>query len=383
MLTLFTINTCKSFGCRNLGLPISASADYRWPDYRLGFPALHCRACGSYPPLFDEQQFNEWLAAHLKAYATDNGYFCLECYSQKIICYGYNPQRTQRVQCRACKKVWTPKRQIKRKIVPPERIETISLIVPFQGSGAEQKLYVLISFDAFRGSVLHISTNFTPHASGETLRYRWRGHIEPDLRHSDIVNRVDMREMQFLHRSQFDEIQYGSAALKRNARGAILRPVISAHGHFRVLNILFPQVKTHVISHECFLRGAVITAWADLFRQRHGELWFIEENIHEAESEIPWTFLRTTQHGWWQTQWQLWGQGKNRRMVCSLAGGDKRNAKILSLTASRNFCHWLYKQAEYSHSTKLSAGRVMQILLSLANEYNHNLTQTLSGTSIG
>ncbi|MBK2818831.1 hypothetical protein FKK78_04315 [Enterobacter hormaechei] len=255
--------------------------------------------------------------------------------------------------------------------------------MPFQGSCAEQKLYVLISFDADRGNVLHISTNFTPHASGETLRYRWRGHIEPDLRHSDIVNRVDMREMQFLHRSQFDEIQYGSAALKRNARGAILRPVISAHGHFRVLNILFPQVKTHVISHECFLRGAAITAWADLFRQRHGELWFIEEEIHEAESEIPWTFLRTTQHGWWQTQWQLWGQGKNRRMVCSLTGGDKRNAKILSLTASRNFCHWLYKQAEYSHSTKLSAGRVMQILLSLANEYNHNLTQTLSGTSTG
>lgn len=52
-----------------------------------------------------------------------------------------------------------------------------------------------------------------------------------------------MREAQFLRRSQFDEIQYGSAALKRNAKGVILRPVITAHGHFRVLNILFPTVK--------------------------------------------------------------------------------------------------------------------------------------------
>ena len=322
-MTQFTINTCKSYGCRNLGQPIWACADFSWPDYRLGFPALHCRACGSYPPLFDEQQFNEWLSVHLSAYASENGHFCPECYRKEIICYGHNPQGTQRVQCRVCRKVWTPKQQEQRKIVPPERIETVSLVVPFQGGSAEQKLYVLLSFDAVCGNVLHISTNFTQHYVGETLRYRWHGNAEPDLHHSDIVNRVDMRETQFLRRSQFDEIQYGSAILKRNARGAILRPVITAHGHFRVLNIFFQ---------------------------------------------------RTTQHGWWQNQWQLWEQGKNRKMVCPLTGGDSRNAKMLSLTASRHFIHWLYKQADFIHSTKLSAGSVTQTLLSLAHEYNGKLT---------
>ncbi len=99
-----------------------------------------------------------------------------------------------------------------------------------------------------------------------------------------------MREAQFLRRSQFDEIQYGSAALKRNAKGVILRPVITAHGHFRVLNILFPTVKTHVISHECFLRGAIITAWAELFRQQQGEIWFIEEEIADYTDNTPWRF---------------------------------------------------------------------------------------------
>lgn len=133
-LTQFTINTCKSYGCRNLGQPIWACADFSWPDYRLGFPALHCRACGSYPPLFDEQQFNEWLSVHLSAYASENGHFCPECYRKEIICYGHNPQGTQRVQCRVCRKVWTPKQQEQRKIVPPERIETVSLVVPFQGA---------------------------------------------------------------------------------------------------------------------------------------------------------------------------------------------------------------------------------------------------------
>jgi hypothetical protein len=210
-------------------------------------------------------------------------------------------------------KVWTPKQQLRREMVSPERIETVSLIVPFQGNSAEQKLYVLLSFDATRGNILHLSTNFTQHQIGETLHYRWRGNIEPDLHHSDIVKRVDMRETQFLRRSQFDEIQYGSAVLKRNAKGAILRPVIAAHGHFRVLNILFPEVKTHVISHECFLRGATITAWAELFRQRQSELWFIEEDISDSDDNKPWSFQGTTYHGWWKNQWQLWIQEKTVR----------------------------------------------------------------------
>lgn len=131
MSTLFTINTCKTFGCRNLGL--ATSEDYSWPNYRLGYPALHCRACGSYPPLFEAQQFNEWVTVYLSAYASESGHFCPVCYGKKTICYGYNPQRTQRVQCCACKKVWTPKRQLPREVISPERIETVPLIVPFRG----------------------------------------------------------------------------------------------------------------------------------------------------------------------------------------------------------------------------------------------------------
>lgn len=302
MSTLFTINACKSFGCRNLGQP--TSTDYSWPDYRLGYPALHCRACGSYPPLFDEQQFRDWLTVHLSTFATEKGHFCPVCYGTDTICYGHNPQGSQRIQCRNCKKVWTPK-QYQKEITPPEIIETVAFLVPFQGVSSGQKLYVLISFDALRGNILHLSTNYTQHQAGESLHYRYRGNAEPELHESNIVQRVDMREAQFLRRSQFDEIQYGSAALKRNAKGVILRPVITAHGHFRVLNILFPTVKTHVISHECFLRGAIITAWADLFRQQQGEIWFIEEEIADDTDNMPWRFQGTTYHGWWKNQWQL------------------------------------------------------------------------------
>lgn len=375
MSTLFTINACKSFGCRNLGQP--TSTDYSWPDYRLGYPALHCRACGSYPPLFDEQQFRDWLSVHLSTFATEKGHFCPVCYGTKTICYGHNPQGSQRIQCRNCKKVWTPK-QYQKEITPPEIIETVAILVPFQGASSGQKLYVLISFDALRGNILHLSTNYTQHQAGESLHYRYRGNAEPELHDNNIVQRVDMREAQFLHRSQFDEIQYGSAALKRNAKGVILRPVITAHGHFRVLNILFPTVKTHVISHECFLRGAIITAWADLFRQQQGEIWFIEEEIADYTDNMPWRFQGTTYHGWWKNQWQLWGQGKNRKMVCALTGGNNSKAEILSFATSRHFIDWLHKQAVFTHSPPLSAGRVTQILLSLAQDYNNCARRLIS-----
>lgn len=371
MSTLFTINACKTFGCRNLGL--ASSEDYSWPDYKLGYPALHCRACGSYPPLFDEQQFRDWLSVHLSTWASEKGHFCPVCYGTDMICYGHNPQGSQRIQCRNCKKVWTPKKY-QKEITHPQAIETVQLFIPFQGASAVQKLYVLVSLDATRGNILHLSTNYTQHQTGDSLRYSYKGNTEPTMHHRDIVQKVDMREAQFLRRSQFDEIQYGSAVLKRNGKGAILRPVITAHGHFRILKIRYPDVKTHIISHECFLRGAIITAWADQFRQQQGELWFVEEEISDSNADTPWHFKGTTYHGWWQNQWQRWEQGNNCKMVCLLTGASLERGANVSLATSRCFITWLSDQHDFTQSALLSAGRVTQMLTSLALKYNESLT---------
>lgn len=326
------------------------------------------------PPLFDEQQFRDWLSVHMTACAIETGHFCPSCYCKEKIFYGHNPQGTQRVQCRSCKKVWTPKQQPAREITYPQSIETVQLFMPFQGASAVQKLYVLVSLDATRGNILHLSTNYTQHQTGDSLRYSYRGNTEPTEHHSDIVQRVDMREAQFLRRSQFDEIQYGSAVLKRNGKGAILRPVITAHGHFRILKIRFPHVKTHIISHECFLRGAIITAWADQFRQQQGELWFVEEEISDRNADIPWHFQGTTYHGWWQNQWQRWGQGNNSKMVCLLTGVSLERGANVSLATSRCFITWLTDQHDFTQSALLSAGRVTKMLTSLALKYNESLT---------
>ena len=373
MTSLFTINCCKSFGCKNLGL--ASSPDYSWPEYRLGYAALHCRACGSYPPLFNEEQFGGWLSAYLTDFAAQSGHFCPRCYQRETILYGHNPQGSQRVQCRSCKHVWTPKQQPLTTIVPPEQIATVPLIVPFQGACTDQKLYVLFSFDAIRGNILHISSNFTPHLVGDTLRYRWRNNVEPAVIHDNIVERVRQRETLFLRRSQFDEIQYGSAMLKRNANGAVLRPVITAHGHFRILSHLWPEVKTHIIAHECFLRGAAITAWAQQYRDHHASLWFIDEEINSDKCTLPWRLLGKTWQGWWQNQWQIWQQGDTRKMVCLLTEGQVEKGASITLAAGHHFLAWLQQQAEFRDSARYSAHSVFQTIRTLAEQYNPLITQ--------
>ena len=373
MTSLFTINCCKSFGCKNLGL--ASSPDYSWPEYRLGYAALHCRACGSYPPLFNEEQFGGWLSAYLTDFAAQSGHFCPRCYQRETILYGHNPQGSQRVQCRSCKHVWTPKQQPLTTIVPPEQIATVPLIVPFQGACTDQKLYVLLSFDAIRGNILHISSNFTPHLVGDTLRYHWRNNVEPTVIHDDIVERVRQRETLFLRRSQFDEIQYGSAMLKRNANGAVLRPVITAHGHFRILSHLWPEVKTHIIAHECFLRGAAITAWAQQYRDHHASLWFIDEEINSDKCILPWRLLGKTWQGWWRNQWQIWQQGDTRKMVCLLTEGQVEKGASITLAAGHHFLVWLQQQAEFRDSARYSAHSVFQTIRTLAEQYNTLITQ--------
>lgn len=374
MDNLFTINACKTFGCRNLGLP--SAADYHFPDHRLGYPALYCSACGSYPPLFNDREFRPWLAAYLTDHARRYGYFCPVCYQRDIILYGHNPQGTQRLQCRHCKKVWTPKHQHLAAIEYPQRICSVPLIVPFQGYTAEQKLYILLSFDAVRGNVIHLSSNFTPFAIGDSLRYRWRGKSAARAIADDIIQRISQTESGFLQRSQFDEIQYGSATAKRNSRGNMLRPVIAAHGHFKLLSRRFPEVKTHIIAHECFLRGAAIVAWAPLFRRRQGALWYVEEEINNPASSAEWRLQGKTHHGWWQNPWQLWIQEENRKMTCLLAGTADENAPLPDLTASRRFIMWLEQRPAFAQSALFCAGRVVQILASLVREYNATLTAT-------
>lgn len=207
MTSLFTINCCKSFGCKNLGL--ASSADYSWPEYRLGYAALHCRACGSLPPLFDEEQFRCWLSAYLADFAANRGQFAHVATSEKSFAMGIIPRVASASSAETAKSVDTKAGASHQHRFARTNSDD-SLARPFQGVSAGQQLYVLLSFDAIRGNVLHISSNFTPHTAGISLLYRWRGSAEPTVIHDDIIERVSQRETQF----------YAAASLMKSSTAA-------------------------------------------------------------------------------------------------------------------------------------------------------------------
>lgn len=125
-----------------------------------------------------------------------------------------------------------------------------------------------------------------------------------------------------------------------------------------------------MIAHECFLRGAAITAWAEQFRHRHASLWFVDEEIYEDTCTEPWRLLGKTYQGWWQNQWQIWEQNNRRKMVCLLTEGPIEKGASITLAASHYFLAWLQQQTEFQQSARYSAWSVFQAIRTLAEKYN-------------
>ncbi|MDE5207246.1 hypothetical protein PYX06_22595 [Citrobacter amalonaticus] len=304
------LNVCKSWSCPNLG--VAGAADYLYPVYRLGYAALECQKCGSLPPLFNEREFNHWFARLTKNKPGASGAECPHCSASDVIRYGRTQAGNGRFQCRHCRGVFTPqqtKARFARTVEPfllrlqqgdyaaettqyrllakavdwcerqphhapseVKRVATTVLALPFQGQAAKQQLYVVISADACSGRLLLVSTNYSDEAVGDSLLYKGSASTAPQMAHECSVERLRQQEMQFMQRSQFDEIHYGSARLKRNDRGCILRPVIAIHGHFQRLKRCFPAITDHYLAHECVLRGGSdyglvsgSAAWSDEF----------------------------------------------------------------------------------------------------------------------
>lgn len=179
-----------------------------------------------------------------------------------------------------------------------------------------------------------------------------------------------------MERSQFDEIQYGPAHLKRNDCGSIIRPVITLHGHFQSLKRYYPSVTDHYLAHECVLRGAAITAWADSIKAGSTHLWFIDESLNRTHSsEASYLFRGTTYIGWWKNIWQQWENEENLKMIGLLTG--QRNIKDprgISLSVCLKFEEWLKNHPLLKLTNKLSAGVISLQLHCLVFLYNQKLS---------
>ena len=406
------LNVCKSWGCPNLGL--ADAEDYRFPVYRLGYSALECQKCGGLPPLFQEDECNRWFARLMRQKLGDCGHGCPCCFETSLIRCGKTRAGSQRLQCATCKTIFTPQPALPRQlstisvllkelnigIIPadtphyrtlekaviwceqhlqtqtsPRQIATVKWVFPFKGQHEEQRLYVLVSADPHSGRVLQMTTNYSPWSAGPSLRYGGSTFPAEERFTGHDVESVRQREAVFLHRSQFDEIHYGSALLKRNDKGHILRPAIAIHGHFQCLRRRFPDVTDHYLDHECVLRGAAITAWSTEIRSGTTHLWFVAEPRHES-AKISASFRHTAnwQLGWWKNHWQAWQSEQSSKMVALLTGQTHPDTvENQSLASCHAFINWLSRHPWSHNARKLSPHAIGSHLVCLAWCYNQQL----------
>jgi hypothetical protein len=254
-------------------------------------------------------------------------------------------------------------------------IATVIRVFPFQGKKAQQRLYVVISADTRSGRIIQVTTNYCDWVAGESLHYRGSGNPPQESFPAKTVEHIREQELRFMQRSQFDEIHYGSAIIKHNDRGSILRPVITLHGHFQQLKRQYSAITDHYLAHECVLRGAAITAWAAEVRQGKTQLWFVvESTVQQATPQDVWRKSGIWRLGWWENIWQQWSMGENNKMIGLLTGqADVREPSCVSLSSCNAFEQWLNIHPWSQRCNKLSAGVVSKHLICLAHLYNQSL----------
>ncbi len=132
---------------------------------------------------------------------------------------------------------------------------------------------------------------------------------------------------------------------KRHARGNILRPVIAAHGHFKLLSQRFPEVKTHVIAHECFLRGAAIVCLGAAFSSAARRSMVCGRR--DKEPSQPGSVAATGENPSWLVAKFMAALDAGRESENGSAGLpalQKRTPSYQTFAASRRFTIWLEKQ---------------------------------------
>ncbi|QUJ00966.1 hypothetical protein KCP73_10915 [Salmonella enterica subsp. enterica] len=146
MPPLFTGNTCKALVVAILGC---LTRRIMWRTIAQVIGIAFSRACGGYPPLFNEE-ISPLGVSYIAQYAKKHGHL-RSMLSKTWIRYGRKSRRTRRLQCQYCKSG----RQKARAECRPKLAGTdlqCSLLVPFRERMPSQQL-LLYSVLTVRGNV--------------------------------------------------------------------------------------------------------------------------------------------------------------------------------------------------------------------------------------
>lgn len=240
-------------------------------------------------------------------------------------------------------------------------------------NGGDNRLYVLATAEEASGKVVAISTNYT--SQPVEAEYQYQSQYEERMPPGTLAHLVQRKEMLTMRRrvALFD-IDYGPAALHRNERGMLVKPVLPAYRHFELVRMLTDERSLnvqHYLDHECFILGGCMMANLEHVRQGRCHISFVRERgIPPAQRDIPPRLFYSG--GIRNNVWRTFSTRDYAMAVCNLTGNKKtsplRNA---SLRSASEFIQYIHQHPFLPWLNRMSPANVTAALNHLKYEYNN------------
>ncbi|GDY27098.1 hypothetical protein AHAT_29880 [Agarivorans sp. Toyoura001] len=403
-------NCCKNCRCPNFGL--TESSDYLAESHQLGYPALHCKACGSYPPLVDSHSVNLIVEERAKLHLSKAPCGCNHCEpgfflgpTAGVKRYGKTGANSQRYQCRQCQSVFTqvhvkgtdqlcrlfnflslghsPQKIMQQLSIAPKiyyqllqrlfhclrfysrQQETAVLTRKFIAIHTEsnvhefseqKRVWALCSSEAESGYVLLHTHNQTQLQLNNSVYYQQQAStMLPSLSDSPIVDALKRRYQLTLNRYHFEDLHYGPTSHLRGTQ--IIQPSVCAYAHFQLLFGFTQQSDSchHYIEHESSIRGAALMSCVDEIKHKTAEVYYIyrhprtQSDMGSAGNKV----------GWWNDRWFPADFGA----FCGITSGQQVPAPIELPRPLA--CHLFFEHLEQNMSKQLKSASSVDALFEI------------------
>ena len=407
------VNSCKTPGCKNLGVLNS-------PDYVCQGNNILCRECGFLFPLISGKSLNAFR------HTVNLGWKglikqCPGCGGFSLKRYGYSAQGERRMSCRDCKKTFiipnnakvTSRQEHLAALIKDESslneirtllaidnttlsrelrnlsyraglaerdfsfpafdiaLSTRAFSVGF--NGGQNRLDVLVTAEEGSGKVIAISTNYT--SQPVEAEYQYQSQYEERLPPGTLTHLVQRKEILTMRRrAALFDIDYGPAALHQHERGMLVKPVLPAYRHFELVRMLTDERSLnvqHYLDHECFILGGCMMANLLDVQQGRCHISFVRERgSTPPQRDMPPRLFYSG--GIRNNIWRTFSTRDYAMAVCNLTGTKKTSMlRHATLRSASGFIQYVFQHPFLAYLNRMSPANVTAVLNHLKYEYNN------------
>ncbi|WP_223271320.1 cytoplasmic protein [Buttiauxella sp. B2] len=250
-------------------------------------------------------------------------------------------------------------------------LSTAAFLINFNASS--NRMYAIVTADKRSRRIIAISTNYAPSATSIPVDFQYKITDEESCIGQNLVSRIFAKDRLMSRRDVYFDTHYGTAQLKSNDSGAIVKPVLAAYRHFELVKTLTDRYSLyvhHYLEHECFIYGGCLVANLKSVQDGNCHISFVYEqgdrkcrkNVHSEMivSDIV-----------WNDAWYYYSQRQYHLAVCNLTGLRRGNSVFeATLEPAQSFIQFVQQHPFYMCLIRHSPANVNYLLEFLMQEYN-------------